>query len=87
VVGGGQHGDGMRPTMRFNGGGWSIAVGALEGAREGQEVQQRGVMVRGSSGSFYRGRGGHWRGGRREDGVPSMAARTGAEWGAGEGKR
>jgi hypothetical protein len=30
-------------------------------------------------GSFYRGRGGHWRGDRREEEAPSMAAGMGAD--------
>jgi hypothetical protein len=30
-------------------------------------------------GIFYRGRGGQWRGDRREEGAPSMAAGTGAD--------
>jgi hypothetical protein len=51
--------------------------GTLERPREREEERERVGMVRGSSGSFYRGRGGHWRGGRREEGVPSMAAGIG----------
>jgi hypothetical protein len=36
-------------------------------------------------GSFYRARGGHWRGGRREEGAPSMVAGTGADGASGKG--
>jgi hypothetical protein len=36
-------------------------------------------------GSFYRGRGGHWRGGRIVEGAPSMVARTGADGASGKG--
>jgi hypothetical protein len=42
-------------------------------------------MVRASSGSFYRGRGGHWRGAQREEGAPSMAAGMGADGTSGKG--
>jgi hypothetical protein len=59
--------------------------GALERLREGEEERERGGMVRGSSGSFYRARGGHWRGGRREEGAPSMAAGTRADGASGKG--
>jgi hypothetical protein len=59
----------------------------LERPREGEEERERGGMVRGSSCCFYRGRGGHWRGDRREEGAPSMVAGMGADGGVGEGKR
>jgi hypothetical protein len=59
--------------------------GMLERPGEGEEERERGGMVSGSSDSFYRGRGGHWRGGRREEGVPSMAVGTGADGVSGKG--
>jgi hypothetical protein len=59
--------------------------GALERPREGEEEKERGGMVRGSLGSFYRGQGGHWRGNWREEGVPSMAAGTRADGASGKG--
>jgi hypothetical protein len=37
------------------------------------------AWFRDSRGSFYRGRGGHWRGGRREKGAPSVAVGMGAD--------
>jgi hypothetical protein len=58
---------------------------AREAEREREEERERVGMVRGSSGSFYRGRGGHWRGGRREEGAPSMAAGIGANGASGKG--
>jgi hypothetical protein len=36
-------------------------------------------------GIFYRGRGGQWRGDRREEGAPSMATGTGADGALGKG--
>jgi hypothetical protein len=59
--------------------------GMLERPREGEEEWERGGMVRGSSCCFYRGRGGHWRGDRREEGAPSMVAGMGADGVSGKG--
>jgi hypothetical protein len=57
------------PWLEFHGG------GALERLGEGEEERERGGMVR----------GGHWRGGRREEGAPSMVAGTGADGASGKG--
>jgi hypothetical protein len=74
---------------RHDGEGWrrpELSGGStLERPGEGEEERERGGMVRGSSGSFYRGQGGHWRGGRREEGVPSMAADMEADGASGKG--
>jgi hypothetical protein len=74
---------------RHNGEGWRQPKlgggGALERPGEGEEEWERGGMVRGSSGTFYRGQGGHWRGGRRAEGAPSMATCTGADGASGKG--
>jgi hypothetical protein len=57
----------------------------LERPGEGEEERERGGMVRGSSCSFDRGWGRHWRGGRREEGAPSMAVGMGADGASGKG--
>jgi hypothetical protein len=43
------------------------------------------AWFRDPQGSFYRGRGGHYRGGRREEAVPSMVAGTRADGASGKG--
>jgi hypothetical protein len=53
--------------------------GTLERPREGEEERERVAWFGDPRGSFYRGRGGQWRGGRREEGAPSMAAGMGAD--------
>jgi hypothetical protein len=74
---------------RHDGEGWQRSElsggSALERPGEGEEERERGGMVRGSSGSFYRGRGGPWRGSWREEGVLSMAADMEADGASGKG--
>jgi hypothetical protein len=56
-----------------------VAAGAQRWGRAREAGRGRGVAWFGDPrGSFYRVQGGHWRGGRREEGAPSMVAR---EWG------
>jgi hypothetical protein len=47
--------------------------GCAREAGRGRGGAGEGWMVRGSLGSYYRLWGGYWRGGRREEGVPSTA--------------